>query len=212
MIMLILWCSGLPVARAIPQSSEFPDVTFRAFSQFIDNTFHPNISLATVLVLLFSLTENPELLNLHARQQHPQFDDENKITASGWIKALAHALLHRLKNKEKKLFKKHEYSDDPNLQIVELANKLHDFALLLELTPYDENETYKGKLLPVSEDAIKPVHLICPITTICMDSECEKRGLLQGSKIDDITSVRLIKGNNVYQDAFVLSGKCSKCN
>jgi len=35
---------------------------------------------------------NPELLNLHARQTHPVFHDENVTRASGWMKALARGL------------------------------------------------------------------------------------------------------------------------
>jgi hypothetical protein len=54
------------------------------FSIFIEDTFGTKISLATVLLLLFSMIENPELLSLHARQQHPS-EDENKTLASGWI-------------------------------------------------------------------------------------------------------------------------------
>ena len=48
---------------------------------FIEDTFGPKISLATVLLVLFSMTE---LLSLHACQQHPS-EEEKKITASGWI-------------------------------------------------------------------------------------------------------------------------------
>jgi hypothetical protein len=42
----------------------FPDIAFKDFSQFIGQHFISKISLFTVLVILFSLTENPELLNL----------------------------------------------------------------------------------------------------------------------------------------------------
>ena len=64
MIMLAL----IPVTYAMPAGeSPFPDVTFKDFSQFIGQHFSSKISLSTVLVILFSLTENPDLLNLHAR-------------------------------------------------------------------------------------------------------------------------------------------------
>jgi hypothetical protein len=67
MIMLAL----IPVTYAMPAGeSPFPDITFKEFSQFIGQHFSSKISLSTVLVILFSLTKNPDLLNLHARQQY----------------------------------------------------------------------------------------------------------------------------------------------
>ena len=60
-----------PIVSAAPSTQPFPDIPFSIFSEFVQETFGSKISLATVLVLLFSMTENPELLNLHARQQHP---------------------------------------------------------------------------------------------------------------------------------------------
>ncbi|KAF8224562.1 hypothetical protein L208DRAFT_1310640, partial [Tricholoma matsutake] len=70
----------------------FPNITFKVFSQFISQHFSSKTSLSAVLVLLFSLTDNPELLNLHARQQYIQCEGENRVMASGWIKGLAWAI------------------------------------------------------------------------------------------------------------------------
>jgi hypothetical protein len=39
------------------------------------------------------MTENPELLGLHAHQQHPS-EGENKTLASGWIRSLSCAVMH----------------------------------------------------------------------------------------------------------------------
>ena len=83
----------VPFVSAAPQTQPFPEISFKVFSMFIEDTFGPKISLATVLLILFSMTENPELLNLHAHQQHPT-EDENKITASGWIRSLSRAMIH----------------------------------------------------------------------------------------------------------------------
>jgi len=47
--------------------------------------------LTTVLVVLFTLTNNSDVLNLHAHQQHP-LPDESLQMFSGWLKALARAL------------------------------------------------------------------------------------------------------------------------
>ena len=83
----------IPVTYAMPAGeSPFPDITFKEFSQFIGQHFSSKISLSTVLVILFSLTENPDLLNLHARQQYAQCEEEYQSALSGWIKALAHAV------------------------------------------------------------------------------------------------------------------------
>ena len=55
MIMLAL----IPVTYAMPAGeSPFPDITFKEFSQFIGQHFSSKISLSTVLVIMFSLTEN----------------------------------------------------------------------------------------------------------------------------------------------------------
>jgi len=98
----ITWClfflSWLPTVNAqkpsIPRS--FPNPTFQAFSNFILSNFHSEISLTTTLLILFSLIENPELLNLHARQTHPAYSDENLTQASGWMKTLTRGLAERL--------------------------------------------------------------------------------------------------------------------
>ncbi|KAF8815879.1 hypothetical protein BYT27DRAFT_7078727, partial [Phlegmacium glaucopus] len=44
-------------------------------SEFVLSHFNSQVSLATVLILLFTMTENPELLSLHAQQQHPVYNE-----------------------------------------------------------------------------------------------------------------------------------------
>ena len=93
-VWIILALSWLPIAAAqkSPSPKPFPNPTFQAFSDFILSNFHSQISLTTTLLILFSLVNNPELLNLHARQTHPVFPDENLTRASGWMKTLARGL------------------------------------------------------------------------------------------------------------------------
>src|SRR5215471_5734570 len=86
----------LPIASAKPDFDTFPDVTFKVFSDFIQQQFTRDVSLATVLTVLFSLTSNPDLLGLHARQQHARADGEIRQSLSGWIKVLSQALKDRL--------------------------------------------------------------------------------------------------------------------
>ena len=77
----------------------FPNIPFSTFSDTIQTIFGSNISLATVLAVSFTLFENPDLLNLHFRQQQQIYGDENKSQISGWIIALINALVDKLGNK-----------------------------------------------------------------------------------------------------------------
>lgn len=83
----------MPVVSAAPQTQPFPDLPFKNFSTSIEDTFGSKISLPTVLLILFSMIENPELLSLHACQQHPT-EDENKTLSSGGIQSLSHAMMY----------------------------------------------------------------------------------------------------------------------
>ena len=71
----VLLVGLLPVGSAAPNDDPFSGITFRAFSEFIEQHFSSRISLTTVLVVLFTMTNNSDLLNLHARQQHPLPDE-----------------------------------------------------------------------------------------------------------------------------------------
>ena len=46
---------------------------FQGFQQicykFVNNNFGPQVSLSTVMLVLFTMTENSDLLNLHAHQK-----------------------------------------------------------------------------------------------------------------------------------------------
>ena len=75
----------LPTVVSSSENQPFPDITFNVFSDFISQHFSSRVSLATVLLVLFSLTENPDLLNLHSRQKTSLLQGENKQSTSGWI-------------------------------------------------------------------------------------------------------------------------------
>ena len=113
------------------------------------------------------MTDNPELLNLHARQQHP-IDGENQTLASGWIKLLSRAIMHQLKDDTKTLFHLGEYLPQQSHQVTKLSAKLDAFAKILDLMPYDDEGNYT-KLLPVSHTRIQGVQAICPNTIVCID-------------------------------------------
>ncbi|KAF8057814.1 hypothetical protein FPV67DRAFT_1429731 [Lyophyllum atratum] len=138
LLWLLIWLAFLPCAAASGATTPFPDIPFAAFSDFVLTTFNPDISLATVLLVLFSLVENPDLLNLHARQKHPNQQNENRIVASGWLKSLSRALGNRLgvETGLLMLFKENQMLSDS--WDTDLTMKLDGFSELLGLTPYKQ--------------------------------------------------------------------------
>jgi hypothetical protein len=111
----------LPIASAAPSHNPISDITFRDFSKFVEQNFSSTISLATVLVVLFTATSNPDLLNLHARQQNP-LSGETAQVISGWMKALARALEERLGKDVDSLFKTPEQK--PKLDVNQVQNAI----------------------------------------------------------------------------------------
>jgi hypothetical protein len=201
------------MVAAMPEECGFPDLTFKVFNEFIKANFNSNVSLATVLLVLFTMTENPDLLNLHARQKHPSCTGEYKVKASGWIKALASALQNRLADKQSTLFKEKEIPKNTlnHELITPLALKLDAMADLLNLSSYDDTGRYKRKLQPVSHAEIQPVYVICPISFTCETQSCNPRGLQQATRDRDIPLVTLIKGTTIHHNVPVLTGKCTIC-
>ena len=207
-----IFVTFIPLVSAAPQTQPFPNVPFKVFSTFVEKSFSSQVSLATVLLVLFSLTENPELLTLHTRQQNPEYVGENKIVASGWMHALSRAMMHQLKGDIQMLLYEREFPEDETQQVAKLCGKLDNLATILNLTPYDHKKKFKGNLLPVSYNAIQGIPTICPNTPICINANCEPRCLLQATMLRDIPLVTLIKEDTVYQDVPVLTGKCTTCD
>jgi len=147
---VLLLCPGVQAAAT---ESPFPDISFNVFNSFVQSTFSSKFSLSTVLVLLFSITENTDLLNLHACQQNPQFSYENKRESSPWMNSLARAIQRQItERKLKTLFKKKELPE--NLIGEEskeaMSAKLNSFANLLGLNPFGSNGKLIQKLAPIS--------------------------------------------------------------
>ena len=86
LMVLLFLCPG---AFAMQKEHAFPDITFKAFNAFVEQNFSSKITLTTVLMLLFTITENTDLLNLHQWQQNPQLSDKKWVDLSSWIKSLA---------------------------------------------------------------------------------------------------------------------------
>ena len=109
-----------------------------------------------------------------------------------------------------------------------IAEKLVDFADSLSLNPYDENGHFSAPLQPVSHHSIHPIHVITPNTSTCVTPSCQHQALLVGSHWRDAPKVTLIKGKSLlytfdnllsnifkgttlFDDAYVVPGKCPKC-
>src|SRR5882757_9389482 len=172
----------IPVAYAMPAGeSPFPDITFKEFSQFIGQHFSSKISLSTVLVILFSLTENPDLLNLHARQQYAQCEGEYHVAASGWMNGLACALRKSVDENQKQPLKMKLVNKnmDEEQETQALSLKLDALTRILKLHPYSHDGELQGKLQPISHKLIQPVHIICPTSMECETDNCNGQSLLQ---------------------------------
>jgi len=208
---IVLLIGFLPVVSAVPDHDAFSEITFRAFSEFVESNFSSKISLATVLVVLFTTTSNTDLLNLHARQQNPQSDELIQIV-SGWIKGLARALEEKLGQNTDRLFQKSEHKSTLNNNQVQhaIAFKLDALSTLLKLYPYNA-QGQRQTLKQVSEKAIEPALVICPNFMECQTVTCNGRALHMDTRDRDVPRVTLIKGTQIYDNVHVLSGKCTHC-
>jgi hypothetical protein len=126
--------------------------------------------------------------------------------------ALARALTDQLGDCKRSLY---QNGEEGNLSSTErsklVARKLNDLAIDLNLTLYNEEDNYTEKLLPVSNKAIQPVHVICPTSMVCETATCVARSLVQATPECDIPLVTLIKGHKIYKNCPVLIGKCPNC-
>src|SRR5882762_6445803 len=209
MVQLLIWMALIPPVYA--SQRDFPNISFQTFNHFISSTFHPNISLSTVLFLLFSLTENTDLLNLHSRQQQKIYSSEKIIKYTGWMKSLVDAILNQLD--EDTILHLFLQSDQTKDRDKVLGDKVHAMAQQLKLLPYTKSNQFKSKRVqPISQDKIKPVRLLCPRTFTCTTASCSPRSLLQLTRDRDIPHTKLIIGTTTHNDVPVLTGKCPTCD
>ena len=202
----------LPMVVAVPDEGQFPNIPFKVFSQFVQESFSSRITLSQVLVVLFTMTDNPDLLNLHARQQNPRYNGETHSSKSGWLKCLARALQEKLKEDNIKLFKHYQKDQLSDTEKVDgITQKLDGLAKLLNLYPYDSDGQFQGKLKGVSYKSIKGAQVICPHSITCETASCNPRSLLQNTRLRDIPRVTLIKGSEIYENVQVLTGYCPSC-
>jgi hypothetical protein len=200
----------IPHVVASPELGAFPSIAFKDFSDFILGKFGPTISLTTVITLLLSMTNNTELVSLHFKQAE-------KGGSTAWMKCLARAIKDQLgPDRTQTLFSDFELSsfettitrdsDDKSLAI-----KLSKFSQILGLYPYDKRQKFMGTLNPISHESIQPALLICPKSSVCLTSGCNRPSLKQNTRSRDIPRVTLVKDTNVYHNVQLLSGCCGKC-
>jgi hypothetical protein len=161
----------LPTVSALPSSGPFPGISFKDFSQFIEQNFGSDISLSQVLLVLFTITKNTDLLSLHARQQNPKYSGEIRSSVSGWIRCLACGLQARLGTHQNQLYVDQDVEGEDTL--VQICTNLDVFGKALRLYPYDSNGRFQGKLKPVSYESIQAVHIICPNAVVCQTASCK---------------------------------------
>ena len=210
LIWLIMALLLMPGVSAHTEETPFPNISFKVFSQFVKENFSSNITLSQVLLVLFTLTDNTDLLSLHARQQKPEYPEEKRSSDSGWIRGLARALQDKMGDGQKKLFKNTDDSDSDE-KITAIGEKLDGLANVLKLYPYDKHGQFQDKLKPISYASIQAAQVICPNAVVCETTTCNPRSLRQISKVRDIPRVTLIKGSTIYEDVQVLTGRCPQC-
>jgi CxC5 like cysteine cluster associated with KDZ transposases len=185
-LLLAIW---LPLVTAQP-TSPFPNISFDDFNTFVQENYDADISLSSVLLILFTVLENPQLLNLHFRRCQRKFKGETSSTL--WLDRLGRLLGHCFAE------------DEPLLHpsCASLSSSLHHLALLLNLNePVDS----------VDLSAVEPTLALVTNSFECQEPTCEPHSLYPHQKVDDIPDVVLIKGTKQYSHAHVLGARCGTC-
>src|ERR1700689_4386928 len=208
----VLLIGLLPVVSAAPNDDPFSGITFKAFSEFVEQYFSSKISLTTVLIVLFTMTNNPDLLNLHARQQHPLLD-ERLQNISGWLKALACALDGKLGQDTDRLFQTTDYFSnlENDQRDSAIATKLDLLYKLLDLSAYDDEGVFCQSRYKQVKKEIEPAYVISHASMQCQTQSCKGRSLYMNTRDRDIPRATLIKGTKIYEEVHVLSGRCPLC-
>ncbi len=217
LLMVWVWMTiflNLPlVAAASNEQQPFPDVAFSLFSKFIEDNFASTVTLSTVLMLLFTVTENTDLLSLHFRQRSADQGQEKSTAPTGWIRGLGSAVKRRVEEENALLLMESDVDAEGSEQktTIILGLKLDALARVLGLYPVNKSGKFKGKLKPVSHKKIQAVYTLCPNTPICRIAKCQRKALYQWTRQRDVPLVRMIKGFTVHDNTPVFSGHCKGC-
>ena len=196
----------------------FPDILFTDFSDFIEHNFAPDITLSTVLVLLYSLLDNPELLNLHGCQQYSKVDGEHAVITTTWMAMFSRLLLgNKLRSSRYQLFcasdgvTLDDSVDYSSPAVTTLSRKLDSLVSLLGLNAFKLNGKLRHWRKPIDYQAVAPMRLICPQSYQCEALSCAPYSLSQRRAFSEVNPVTLIKGSTVDLSVYVLSGHCDRC-
>ena len=127
--------------------------------------------------MLFTITDNTDLLSLHARQQNPKYPDEHASSDSRWIHGLARALQENLGDDQKTLFTKAETIDLKH-QITAIGQKLDGLAKTLKFYPYNNHGKFLGRLKSISHASIQPAQVVCQNAVVCETMTCNPHSLV----------------------------------
>ena len=168
---IILALTQLPFVVTSSSEQNFPNISFQTFSTFVSKNFSSEISLSAVLMVLFTMTNNTDLLSLHAKDMS---SNRSSNSGSGWMNALAFALIERLGEQTCLLFPNSQslqkYTDQQKLNA--LSKQLDAFAKTLQLYSVNHRGQFKGKLKSVSHAAIDPIYILAPSTPVCLTQSC----------------------------------------
>ncbi|KAF9040622.1 hypothetical protein BJ165DRAFT_1406678 [Panaeolus papilionaceus] len=198
LVTLLAALYSIPLVIAAP-TQEFPAITFAAFNQVILENFHADIKLDTVLILLFSILENPEVFNHHSRQKYKKVGAEHLASFNGWISAFSNTLLHQLPNHEKDVFGPDASSGETGTRMIDCIDNV---ASAVGFQSYSVKGKKLRTLKPINFQSLQPIHIIAPISF-----ECETH-----TSSRDLPQVKLLKDGKVIKYAYVIQGKCSHCN
>ena len=163
--------------------------------------------------MLFTMTENPDVLSLHARQQYSLVKGKNVSSINSWIKNLSWAVYEKLNSDASMLLHESDQYEgiSENHIISNIATILDKLAHCLDLIKYNKKGHLKSALKSISYKAIEAVQITRPESYQCVTSECGFRSLVQTTKQRDIPLVTLVKNNTIYENVAVLTGKCPNC-
>lgn len=212
---IVVWTTGF-ISAVSSSSSTFkwtiPQISFQAFTDVINTIFNNNISLSTVLVILLTITENPEILSLHACQQLGIVHGEKSSQQTGWLCNMSCAFLGKLGTATfNSLFFQEQSNHSENENFELLAEKLDVLIKALNLYPVNRYGRLEGELESIEHESIQVIPLLCSRYAQCQAPTCGFRALQFDGSWMDVPLVTLIKGTTIYTSAHIVHAKCSQC-
>lgn len=190
---LILFASLLMVS-AHNQENQFPNITFRVFSDFILNTFASKISLAKCSFNSVFSTWKSRIIKSACQTKISWSTWRKKISSIFLVKNLWKKGCGRIGKWSKDIFSTERISRQP------MGEGPHNKTWQIN---WSTGSITNGKLIKklkvTSKKEITPVHFICPISMACTTAKCEPYHLSLSTRMRDIPKVSLIKGSMIFK-------------